>query len=323
MARKRVGYFGLSSPALYDYKTPAPRASSDQMSSPNPIIEGVFGSMLLYDELWFLCESLCPANMRGLPYVRFVDQMDANFRLDGKALSTPENAFSAEALAAYREASQLYSTIREQIGVTFPAAADNHTHGLSINGSVFSANSWRVDNVLLDLQAVKQLGHGVELILNSFTARLFDTQAEQAAKMRLAEMLVLNNIPNYLTPQGPYHECIEDVRNDTFLSDFRKWIANTKVPIAPSELREQKEKVERKLEESERDVFVKYLAPSTGYKTLGKTMIGMAVGMIPGGGAVTDLVELGGQLMDEKVKQEIRWQGFIASARGKVKDAIR
>lgn len=67
MTTKRIGYIGLSSPIAFDYSNQASRTSNDTTtySSPNPIYMGGLGMLLLYDELWFLCESLCPENMRN------------------------------------------------------------------------------------------------------------------------------------------------------------------------------------------------------------------------------------------------------------------
>ncbi len=70
----RIAYIGLSTPISYDYLHYASKASSDTLSSPNPILESPFGLLLLYDEIWFLCRSLYPENMRGLPYIRFLDE---------------------------------------------------------------------------------------------------------------------------------------------------------------------------------------------------------------------------------------------------------
>ena len=71
---KRIAFIGLSTPLFYDYRNPASKAISDLGSSPNPILDSPFGLFLLFDEIWFLCRSLCPQNMRDLPYVKFLDE---------------------------------------------------------------------------------------------------------------------------------------------------------------------------------------------------------------------------------------------------------
>lgn len=68
---------------MYDYKHPAEKSQNDLSDSPNPIIESPLGVMILYDELIFLCKSVCPNNMRNLPYVKFVDELYPNFYFSG------------------------------------------------------------------------------------------------------------------------------------------------------------------------------------------------------------------------------------------------
>ncbi len=73
---------GTSTPIGYDYKNQAQKASSDLDDSPNPIIYGSMGLFIIYDEIWFACESLCPQSMRHLPYVKFLDREFGNVSLD-------------------------------------------------------------------------------------------------------------------------------------------------------------------------------------------------------------------------------------------------
>jgi hypothetical protein len=73
---KRIAYVGLSTPVFYDYKYSARETNADTRSSPNPILDSPYGLLLLYDEIWFLTRSLCPDNMRDLPYVNFRTRWD-------------------------------------------------------------------------------------------------------------------------------------------------------------------------------------------------------------------------------------------------------
>ena len=114
---KRIGYVGLSTPSFYDYRTRASRAPSDRGSSPNPIVEGAFGAMLLYDELWFLCRSLCPENMRSLPYVKFLDERNQVPKIDTDWLPKPDQIFDPAAIDAFRQSSAAYGAVKEQARV--------------------------------------------------------------------------------------------------------------------------------------------------------------------------------------------------------------
>ena len=77
--KKRTAYIGISYPLLYDYRYQADKSPNDLLDSPNPIIESPLGLMIFYDEILFLCRSVCPNNMRNLPYVRFVDELFPDF----------------------------------------------------------------------------------------------------------------------------------------------------------------------------------------------------------------------------------------------------
>ena len=72
--KKRVAYIGISYPLLYDYRHQANKSLNDLSDSPNPIIE-----------------SVCPNNMRNLPYVKFVDELYPNFDFHRISEYTKEN----------------------------------------------------------------------------------------------------------------------------------------------------------------------------------------------------------------------------------------
>jgi hypothetical protein len=313
---KRIGYFGLSTPAFYDYRTPASRAPSDTSSSPNPIIEGAFGALLLYDELWFLCRSLCPENMRSLPYVKFLDEINQVPEVDPEWLPDPTQIFDPAAIAAFGQSSAAYSDVKDQVRINWDAAADNHTHMLNVGGIMLNGNSWDIKKVLFDITLIERLPNKVELITNSFTSRLFTTEASVRDKLVLSELLVLDSVPQFLERFGPYHSCVEEVRESSYLVHFRDWIQSEAQFASTKDVKEIKAEVEAKLAASQREVFLKYLDPKSGYKSLAKTMLSIGVDtLVPGASPVIDLI---GQFKDEKAKQTLRWQGFILDARTRV-----
>jgi hypothetical protein len=313
---KRIGYVGLSTPVFYDYRAPASKAPSDGSSSPNPIIEGAFGALLLYDELWFLCRSLCPENMRILPYVKFLDEIGMAPDVDPNWLPTPEEVFLPAALESFSNASRSYQLIKDQVKVYWDAAADNHTHGLKIGNQHLSGNSWSIQNVLFDLLLVERLPENVELVTNSFSSLLFQTKATVGERLQLTESLILEGVPQFLSQKGPYHPCIEEVRESDFLNSFRKWIVEDAFTSNITDINEVKKETEAKLAEAQRRIFLQYLDPRGSYKSFAETILGMGVdALIPGAGAIKDLM---GQKNAEKQKQGFRWQGFIIDARSRV-----
>jgi len=168
----RIGFVGLSTPLFYDYRYPASIAPSDGSTSPNPILEGAFGGLLLYDELWFLCRSLCPDNMRTLSYVKFLDEMGEVPEVDPEWLPEPDKIFDRRAVDAFHNSYLDYNAVKKSANVYWDAAADNHSHALKIGDIHLNGNSWNIKNVVFDLLLAGRLSQQVELITNSFTARL-------------------------------------------------------------------------------------------------------------------------------------------------------
>lgn len=72
---EKIAYIGLSGPTNYDYINTASPTRNDISSSPNPILENAFGLAIFYDEIWFLCESLCPNSLRGHPRIKYIDEI--------------------------------------------------------------------------------------------------------------------------------------------------------------------------------------------------------------------------------------------------------
>lgn len=151
---KRIGYIGLSTPIYYDYGYQASLTEADKSSSPNPILEGAFGALLLYDELWFLTKSLCPENMRHLSYVKYLDEMTEYPILDREWMSSTEEMFHKQAIADFSSSSKDYETVKKGAGIYWDARTDNHTHGLQVREMLLSGNSWDSKNVLYDILTV-------------------------------------------------------------------------------------------------------------------------------------------------------------------------
>ena len=313
----RIGLVGLSSPVFYDYRHPASIAQSDLSSSPNPVLEGAFGALLLYDELWFLCRSLCPENMRSISCVKFLDELGMLPEFNPDSLPEPGEMFDAASLNAFGESFSAWDEVKKSVGVNWDAAIDNHTHGIQVGLAHLNGNSVNPKNIVYDLLLAERLHPRVELIGNSFSSRLCKTEALVRDRLKLAEVLVLNSVPQFLTPSGPYHPCIEEVRESSYLKYFRRWIVEEVNTAGSKEVGEVKAEVEAKLSEAMEKVFLKHLKPSAGYSSLAETILGVgADALLPGAGAVVDLM---GQLSEERQKEGVRWQGFIVESRAKLR----
>ncbi|WP_119080863.1 hypothetical protein [Chitinophaga alhagiae] len=327
----RIAYYGLSSPIFYDYKIQVDKTHNDTSDSPNPILDSGFGTILLFDEIWFFCRSLCPQNMRNLPYVKFLDDfLDDSFdltKLDAINIDRIWNELGGEIGTETREFNlhenfRIYRDVVSRVGIHWEAAPDNHTHSLQVGGKHYSGNSMIPHNILFDLATVEILKtqykrKDIELITNSFTQTYLDSPSSILSQSRLTELLVIENIPGYLTNFGPYHGCVEQVRENSYLKSYREWVSGLKLNHDPKELRDTKNEVENVLAEAQKRYFLKYLDPKSTFKSITKTIIGAAADVIiPYISTVKGVID---DLKERKQRKKIMWQGFIMTARDQVK----
>ena len=315
----RIAYVGLSTPLFYDYHFPATKAPSDLSSSPNPILDSSFGIMLLFDEIWFLCRSLCPDNMRSLSYVKFMDEQDLLPPIEDIKFPDLYEAIknNKELLAEYNDFHDVFKTYDKSlksVGYIWGRWPDNHSHGLKLGNVIRSANSVRIENILFDIEVVTRLRNkNVELITNRFSHRWLQTGSNPFLQTHVTELLVIDNIPNYLSRHGPYHPCIEEACENQYLKDFRKWIVQQRLSFDKNELLDIKKSVESAIKETQDKLFLEYLDKNTLYKSVGKTLAGTAIDLLVPG--VSAIVTIAKEIVSYFDKGNTRWQGFIVSMR--------
>jgi len=313
----RKAYIGLSTPLFYDYGTPASKAPADKISSPNPILDSPYGLLLLFDELWFLTKSLCPENMRGLPYVHFIDEeeklpdvSDLSYQyLMDRAKNIPD--FSER----YDKVSKLfniYAQTLENMNISWAKSVDNHSHSLEIGTVDISGNSVSAENALFDIELLKRLeNEKLELVTNSFGQYWLEDVNPVIKEASLTQVLVIERIPNYLTQKGPYHPIIDEARENSYLKDFRKWVSTESSTINQSELQEIKKEVEESILKVQRELFLKYLDPKSQFLSVGKTLAGSGIDLlVPGASTAASLIE---NWRDIRKSGSLRWQGFLVS----------
>lgn len=316
--KKRIAYIGLSYPLLYDYENPAILSNNDLSDSPNPIIESPLGLMILYDELWFLCESVCPNNMRNLPYVKFVDKMFPNLYFEGASLCKGDKIFNID-----ENIGLSYEKIINRMNLKGWNRIDMHTHGIQIGNVSISGNSGR-DNFEFDIYVFialqEQSSDSIELVSNSRFRMTKYTKSNKDAEV--VEKLVIADIPNYLSKQGPYHPCMEELRNDQYLVDFRKWIIENHNTIQKKEIKEICSDVEYIIKDTRDKVFKKYLEDNNKhsfYFSTGTTILKTGMGLLYAPISILDAI-VGISLSGKNVLKVNgdRWQGFVVNSRNKM-----
>lgn len=317
--KKRVAYIGISYPLLYDYKHQAQTCSNDLSDSPNPIIESPLGLMVLFDELLFLCKSICPNNMRNLPYVKFVDELYPDFYFT----NCLENAYEMESTISLSTPSISFNDIVKSMHLENWESLDIHTHGLQLGDIQVSAISNEY-NFLLDMyvfQALQQLyNKDIELVANSAFSLGGLNSGSQA---EFVDRIIIPGIPNYIGIDGPYHSCIEELRENKFLKDFRCWVSENHKNVQRIEIQELCAGVERSIEEVQIKVFKKYLNENSGFSffkstsnTIIKTTLGVLYTPISIVDAFAGSIAKGKSTLNAK---SMRWQGFVMDSRNIVK----
>ncbi|PFE08589.1 hypothetical protein [Bacillus cereus] len=314
---KRIAYVGLSTPVGYDYKNMASRTKVDTSTSPNPILDSPFGLFLLFDEIWFLTRSLCPQNLRYAPFVKFLDEINqipfvnqVEIEQMYKEIREKENSMYEQGIYDRREN---FDKVIKRVAAGREYGIDNHTHRLQI-GDVSLGGNPTVNNLLFDMEVINRLNNpNVELVTNSFTQTWFEGTEMTHFEIEMAEALVIDNIPNYLTLKGPYHPCVEAARENNYLKDFRKWISKRPLHTDRNELLDIKNEVEEAIRKAQDEVFLKHFEPKHHYKSVGKAILGDTIGtFIPGVSAVSTAVEETIKFVNNKDR---RWQAFIVSLR--------
>lgn len=307
--RKRIAYIGLSYPLGYDYNSIS--TEYDFNNFPNPIIESPLGLMILYDELWFLCENICPYNMRNLPYVKFIDKMFDDLYYEGS--DDIDLKINDDCLLSY-------GTIISRMNLPNIFVIDNHSRGFKI-GNMRKTGNPTEDNLVFDIYIYMALqercADSIELVINSRFHMNEHVKFNKDAET--IEKIVIPNIPNYLNKEGPYHPCMEYLRENKYITDFRKWIIENHNKIQSSEIKEMCTNVDRTINDTKDKVFKKYLDDNNKYaffKSTGKTIIKTCVGIKFVEFSIVDAIV--GILSNGKKGLKIngdRWQGFVVDAR--------
>ncbi len=239
-------YVGLSGPTYYDYQNHAGRSRNDLMSSPNPILENAFGLAVFYDELWFLCESLCPQSLRAHSKVRYVDRILESYSdptVAGKVKQILHDGFQRSQMIQVPgdvpgDNFKSYWDGVQRAGVYWWAdkgrAIDNHSHGLDVLGAQCGANSNSYVHLMTDLKVfgILQKMRDIDICLNSFGKNLYkalyasDYHPLVAASMKaqLGTYVINARVDNSVDTRGPSAEVFEKIYASGFVKDFRRYI---------------------------------------------------------------------------------------------------
>ncbi|MGX5666600.1 hypothetical protein ACWKW9_11570 [Rhizobium daejeonense] len=319
-------FVGFSTCIGYDYRNQAKRTKSDTQSSPNPVLYGATALMLLYDEIWFACESLCPQSMRKLPYVRFLGEsmlgddqgsaIEQESRLLAKAIDEAVELYSSES----------YIDIRDTLPKRFTTGAvDNHTHGLNALGLQLQANSGTIQ-LAIDLVILANLKlSDLEIVLNPQTSKAIwtpfgatDTTSDgiNFSNIELSERLInVNSTYDYTAVKGPYHPIIDEMRADPLLKDFRRWLSGNTSRLDNQEIRDIEREINQKITDLTDAGIRKYVAKTSLVHAPAQMLRSAALSIMPPANGFAKAIEI---MKANKKADALRWLAFIALSRNQL-----
>lgn len=256
-------FIGLSGPTFYDYQNPARQTQNDAFGAPNPILENALALTVFYDEIWFLCESLCPQSLRGHASIRYLDR-DIH--------KTSPNAVNAviEALSLAPEYGNddTRAIVNRNFEEYWPRAQsagaywwdsegrriDNHTRSLKILGVHCVANSNSPATLLTDIAVHKALEKQLPttLALNSFSQKLFaskfptqfDPTMDANSTVRTGSLVINAMIKNCVSPTGPDPGIFDRIASSAYTRQFRGYLASKNIEDAAASYRDIAEEID-------------------------------------------------------------------------------
>lgn len=320
---KTIAFIGLSGALGYDYRNPAPRVGRFGSSSPNPVLENVLGLLICYDELVFLTPQFCPADMRHLPYVRFVSDDDASLRVVSSALATFDQT-THQPWEQHPSFDRFGEILAEMCGPgREPAGIDNHTHHIELGTAMVTGNGMALDQAMRDLWIIAELGlDRADVIFNSPAQEALNAQLEAEIvkgsyfgpeKRAAATNLVALEVPNFLGSRGSYHDALEVIRDRPDVAEFRKFLLEIDAPDADgSKLASE---ISRAAFDTIDDLSHRYLKNKHWFRSLGIPAVrGVLNSVTPAlGSAVALGIEAPFMLGESRFKNASRWAPFVVN----------
>jgi hypothetical protein len=327
----RKAFVGMSGPTFFDFENSASRTLHDRASSPNPILDSPSALILLYDEIWFLCRSLCPESMRKLPFVHFLleDKLIIERFTDFTFHDDASDELIAE-LNDYADRKDFFGTYDNNLfslGVSWwrtkGAAIDNHSHGLDLSSLGIdhgvASNPTDVRCLLLDHAVMNHLGGDFELVTNAFMQQVLapvSMEGEISQSLLndtpLVDAIVLKGLPNRLTRSGPDVNFLGELRENGCLPHFRKWVTGYDKRVSVAELREIEDEVTAAIEKH-KDSYFKKFDPKEYSKSISKTVLTEGIGLIVPG--FTKAMKFAKGHSEYRELSSGRWSAFIGMAR--------
>lgn len=198
---------------------------------------------------------------------------------------------------------------------------DNHGGGVELlTGLKAAGSSTWFRNVLIDWMIPHAFGiENCDIVSNSANQVYYEALRQKSPtsqesrlignQRRIKHQLVAGVLPNYLNSDGPYHPCLEELRNHQYLEEARSYIDELIIENQADEIEKICKNITELAHNIRDEVFTKHLSKSREYWVYCKAAIAELVGLfIPGIGLVTTVLE---ECKAARGRARIRWARFV------------
>jgi hypothetical protein len=319
----RIAFVGLSSPTayLYDHE----REFTNKSAWPwSPILESPQGLATLFDEVWFLHPALCPATMMKLDFVRFLDEERSKVSVIKPILADSEHLYESkieEILDSMNDLSPVrrlpeYSRVVEMV-TGWPKhlnrRVDNHSLVFQFSNVQVGGNSMDARKLMIDFIILERLRESadeqIELVMNRFTESMLAQASATLPEVQIAGGIVVKRIPSVLGPEGPDMSRIYTLRDNAYLTDFRRKICQLARDQESDDLLEIVENVEREYKDYRNRVLLEKHHAAQLVESLSRNAASFLIELlipIPG------LTEAAAAIRDRQTRR-MNWTAFISS----------
>ncbi|GGF48971.1 hypothetical protein GCM10010922_26070 [Microbacterium sorbitolivorans] len=312
-------FIGFSGPVGYNYNK-GDRAVRPE--APNAILEDVIGLLICYDNLYFLSRDFCPRDMWDLPYVKFLS--DDSSYLDRAIIAYGQGVEIRNEFGriGWGDISGKWAGIVNKMTGGDLSYIDNHAVGVKhVEGFPgANGNSADGDNILFDKLIAESLEiKNLDILTNTIAAEA----AHKKIDPKLTEnkfsdwhvgvtgALASLKVRNSLGVEGGYDERIEELRGDSHVKEFRKYI---KQEVDENvDVQAKAKEISLHAQEIANEAFLKSRKKTPIYETVGKASIGLLGNMIvPGvGSLVSGSIKVRESYEKFLTKRNTAWASFV------------
>lgn len=294
---------GLSSPIGYNYKLKI------NEYYPNAILDAPLGLFLLFDEIWFVTKELCPLNMQQLPYVFFLNEEHNLDEIDIKQLIIDKSKIKlSEQLGL--EAQSLFSKAIN-LNISNPIGIDNVGSSIKLSNEILIPSTY-ISNLVIDDFLANN--YKLNLIMNSITSLYERSDEKETLESQVIHRVLSSNLVSFQFNKGPYHEVLDELRNETALKDFREMISKACSQKELEDLNNIAESIQIEANEFIYNVAEDYLKDST----ISKGIYEIGLGNVPLVSNLLSTLSGGSKIIDAIGMKQKRWITFFAKTRKQI-----